>query len=320
MQRYKRFLEGDESRIDDRGCSFLQNSTYEEVIHSFQIADYDELSIGLTELISEFSLTIPIGFEPSIIRYNITSDKFIATERFINKEADIKSWENLSMDGFEHINAYVSMRRPFFKCFTIDVPMAQDKRIREVSITLNTSIFEYGTSPSQFFFYLTYPNQLLSTTMGSRKKLTAKDFDSQYKFTIQLGPMKVVKKRDKPGDHCNENWKNHDEMHLHHIIKTIGCNPTYWKVTSSYPNCSSPEHLYAINEQLGKEDSFMPPCRKVAQIQRTIEGQSPCRWVCRGDPYLKLIFFLDQEVYYEEIVLSPSYSLQSLVGNAGMLE
>ena len=319
MARYKRFLEGDKKRIKDNGCSLLQNNTYEQLVHAFRAADYDDLTIGLSELISEFSITIPIGFEPSVIRYNITSDKFIATEQFINKEAAIKSWQNHSMEGFEFVDAYVSMRRSFFKCFTFDIPRAQDIRIREVSITLNTSIFEYGTSPSQFFFYLTYPNQLFSTTMGSRNKLSAKDATSQYKFTIELGPMKVVKRRDKDRDRCNIKLKNHDNLHLEHIIEKVGCNPTYWKIPSTYPNCSTPEQLDAINEQLGREDNFMPPCRSVAQIQKTVEGQSPCRWFCQGDPYLKLLFFLDQEVYYEEIVLMPSYSLQSLVGNAGKM-
>ena len=132
------FLEGAKDRLS--GCSLLENNTYDQLIHSFQIADYDELSIGLTDLISQFSITIPINLDVMLIEYNITNDMFIANDLYRDDGyANIKSWQLHSMDGWKYIKSYVSARRSNNKCFTIDLPMVQGVQIRQVHIRLNTS-------------------------------------------------------------------------------------------------------------------------------------------------------------------------------------
>ena len=313
------FLEGAKDRLS--GCSLLENNTYDQLIHSFQIADYDELSIGLTDLISQFSITIPINLDVMLIEYNITNDMFIANDLYRDDGyANIKSWQLHSMDGWKYIKAYVSARRSHHKCFTIDLPMVQGIQIRQVQIRLNTS--GSFSTPDRFSIYLTYPNQLISTLIRGKEQLSGKGTNTfeQLRYTIKVGPMKVFKRRDKRGERCNENWKTHDEMHLNHIIEKVGCNPTYWKLASTSPNCSTPEQLFDIIEALHTEASYMTPCRSIVQIQKSIDGFSPCRWACQGDPYIDLIFYLDRETYYEEILLSPSYTFQSLVGNAGIMD
>jgi hypothetical protein len=98
-----------------------------------------------------------------------SDDNLILNERDV---ANVEKWDDFTywrkrLLKFKSIKPYISTRQPLYKCYTLDVPMIEQVKIREISMRLNTSIFWYGLSPSQFHFYLTYPKQFLRIPLGN---------------------------------------------------------------------------------------------------------------------------------------------------------
>ena len=313
-QVYVMLLYGDKKTLMD---SNLPNNTYEELLLGLHEIDYDEVTTRLGDIVSKFYITIPIHSEDvRRLYYHVSSD-----DNLILNETDVEKWEDFTywrkrLFGFKSITPYISSRQPFSKCYTLDVPMIEKVQIREISITLNTSIFAYGLSPSQFYFYLTYPNQFLSTPLGNRIALPVKHAQC-YKFEIHLGPIKVLRRRNKKQERCNDDWRDHDRKHLKAVFEKIGCNPKHWNIPSHLPNCSTPQQYTDFRAELYENDEiFMPPCRSIARLTKEKVGTTPSWFVC-SESWLKLKVYLDEQSYYEELILLPAYSFQSLIGNAG---
>jgi hypothetical protein len=140
-----------------------------------------------------------------------------------------------------------------------------------------------------------------------------------YTFEIHLGPIKVLRRRDKRNERCNDDWQHHDEKQLRAVFEKVGCNPRHWKIPSDLPNCSTPEQYADFSAELHKnEEVCMPPCRSIAEVSKEKVGTTP-NWLSCRKTWLKLKVYLDEQSYYQELILLPAYSLQSLIGNAGRI-
>ena len=257
----------------------MRNNTYEQLLHGIQKIDYDGVTTGLADIISDFYITIPVHFQQlDYLNYYVKNNVLTANEHAIERMAKNKYWKDYSVEEFRYIKTYVSARQAYHKCFTFDVPMKEGLEIREISIQLNTSIFQHGLFPNQFYFYLTYPKQFLRTSIGSRINLPFTRPVDCFKFKIYVGAMKVFRRRDKSSSRCNTAWERHDEIQNNHILQEAGCNPTHWKISSKLPNCSSPKQYLKITNALYKWGEFMPPCRSVEQIMKmcTKIRSKPC--------------------------------------------
>ena len=159
----------------------------------------------------------------------------------------------------------------------------------------------------------------MHASLGNRIHIPMETNARCYKFEIHLGSMKVFKRRDKTKIPCNQDWRHQDEKQFHHIIEKVGCNPKYKNLRSQLPYCTFPKQYLELNKQLSQKDAFMPPCRSIEKLAKRTKGTDMWR-SCITEPersYLDLEFYLDEEIFYEEVILSSAYTLQSLVGNAG---
>ena len=282
-----------------------------ELLESLEKIDYDDVTINLKDIISEFKISIPIHFDSlDQLSYDVVNESLV-----LNKTA---SWQSQSLTKFNYINPYISARRYNRKCFTFDVPVQHGIQIREIKIRLNPSIFLWGLDLSQIYTTLTYPKQFLWSSRGNQIDLPDQRRAQCYKFKIKMGHMEVFKRRDKRSKRCNADWKNHDEHQLNDILSNVGCNPKHWKIQSSLPTCHRIDQYAKLNEKLYKKDGYMPPCRSIEKLSKITEGTDlGWRGCCRGCSYLDLRFYFDGDILYKEIILDPAYSTQSLIGNAG---
>jgi hypothetical protein len=320
IQTYKDFIRG-EQEIWSNIRLLFPNNTEEEVLLGLQEIDYDEVTTGLRDIISEFYITLPIDSEDlSRLNYDVRSD-----DQLILNENDIATWDDFTywkkrLFEFKSITSYISTRQPYYKCYTIDAPMIEKVKIREISMRLNTSIFSYGLSSSQFHFYLTYPKQFLRTPLGNRIALPLQIKNAQcYKLEIHLGPIKVLRRRDKRKEPCNEDLKHHDEKQLNAVFEKTGCKPRHWKIPSALPNFSIPKQYSDFNDKFNNRDeNFMAPCRSIEKLAKEKVGTAPGWMSCRKT-WLDLKVYLDGESYYEEVIFLPAYTFQSLIGNTGRI-
>ena len=300
QQTYRSLLEG------NRRGGVAQLDKFRQSIASI---DYDEVTIGFKHIIDKFYIKVTVDVEHiDVFNYNVVNSSGLALN------VSDSSYTKL-LSEFNHIEAYMSVRQPNLKCFTLDVPFAKGIDIREVGMRLNASIFPWGFSPSQMYFTLTYPQQILRTSLGNRIKMPERRSVQCYQFKIHVGSMEVFKRRNKENEKCNKDWTNHDSKHLRHVIETVGCQPKHWKTDSVRPHCTSPEQYNRINNEIYKKDGFMPPCRSVETLSKITQGFYPR--ICGSYSYLDLSVYLDEESHYKEIVLVPAYTFQSLIGNAG---
>ena len=180
-------------------------------------------------------------------------------------------------------------------------PTSSKVKIREMRILLNSFSFNSEkVIPGTFHFHLTYPNQVMRSLInhGSRIKLPIERQATCYKSEIQIGAMKVFRRRDKPHERCSEDWKHHGQNHMKSIIQKVGCKPINWKIFSNFVNCSTPEQYHKIKNELFDDDGFMPPCRSIETVVKTTKGKTDWR-ISLPENFLDLKLFLDKQRHYE---------------------
>jgi hypothetical protein len=129
----------------------------------------------------------------------------------------------------------------------------------------------------------------------------------------------VLRRRDKRNERCNDDWQHHDEKQLRAVFEKVGCNPRHWKIPSTLPNCSTTKQYSDFNDEFNKRnENFMAPCRSIEKLAKEKVGTIPNPVTCRKT-WLDLKVYLDAETYYEEVILLPAYTFQSLVGNSGRI-
>ena len=292
------------------------NITYDQWLQTLQLVDYDKLTTTFEDLLTDFYITFPLTDDHNkLLSYDMENGSLVANENDIEILKNDSQFS--SIHGLKRIKTYVSNRGAYRKCLTIDVPLAKDVSLREIGMSFNTSSFQSEkVSPGQFFFYLTYPKQFLRAPFGSGIKLALDRAVNCYKFEIHVGYMRVFRRRNKKRAPCNPEWNRHDEKHLTHVSRKVGCNPRHWKMSSDLPFCTISEEFAEIKKELFKKNGFMPPCRSIETILKTTKGNTDWR-MCLRNSFFDLKIFLDEQSHYEEVFLYPSYSLQTLVGNAG---
>ena len=297
----------------------IRRAKLEKLVQRLQIIDYDDVTINMKDIIAQFEVRQTINSRSlNTFEYNVVRNSELVLNKFVIVSSVSEQTISQPLKGFSFVNAYVSNRQSDVKCFTFDVPYERGIEIKDVRMRLNASIFDWKLSPSQTYFTLTYPHQLLRTSLGNRIHLSIKRSPLCYKFEVYVGSMEVFRRRDKTSARCNEDWRRHDVHHLENIIENVGCNPTHWKLKSRLPNCSTIDQYVKANKQMYQKSGYMPPCRSIEKLARVTKG-TDLGLLCSFDsyPYLDLIFYFDEESLYKEIVLAPAYTFQSLIGNAG---
>ena len=312
IKAFNNFINGDGQALRNNGL-LLKNS-YTKLMRSLLELDYDKMTVGIDDLISKFEITIPVNIQKvDSLVYNMTTDYFELNE--------LESLLSQSYDEFKVLKTYVSARFSNYKCFSLDIPIRKQVQVRKIALHLNASVFPFGLSPTQFYFTLTYPKQFMHASQGKQIRIPPGNRARCYKFEVFVGSMKVFRRRDRSISRCNIDWRHHDEQQLKHIFDQVGCNPKHWKIESHLPHCTTPEQFLELNYQLQKKDGYMPPCRSIEKLSKRTLGKEMWRECLssRSKSYLDLQFYLDEESFYEEVILSPAYSLQNLVGNSGKI-
>ena len=333
LSSYMQFLRGtlEFSMRNDSYSSQLRsfNVSRDQLLHEFQKIDYDQITVSLEELLTDFHITFPFTDRiENSLNYYFLNGSLVGDKDIIKALLDLQNvtqWEEKSIHALERVEAYVSLREADRKCFTFNIPMAIGIEMREIGIKLNVSsshgkYHEYpgGISPGRFLVFLTYPNQFLREPIGGGIKPKIKRRGDCYKLEIHIGYMRIIRRRDKKSAPCNPEWRNHDRKHLEYITSKVGCCPRHWKVQSELPHCTNELQLAEIKRELIKINGFMPPCRSMETLLKTTEGTTDWKICLFGkNKFFDLKVWLDEQRRYEEVFLFRSYSLQTLVGNSG---
>ena len=279
--------------------------------------DYDNVTYKLEDLIDQFEIILPPlenDGEEDDIKWSAKGDSLIRKE--LDSGESIKSYNTVT-----RIDTTSQIVDPHTKCFTFDMPYIQDIKMKFLLININASVFPSNPikpEHEEFKIIFSYPNQLLQSRQKNQVIHDRKVSSTKcYRLDTYLGSMEVIRRRNKLGSRCNENWQNQDEDDLKNIMNKIGCNPKYWKMPSELPYCSNHTQYKAAIDELWRMSNSIPPCKSIEKLsQITYEFDQSGH--CHGDHnQLMLRILFNRETMYKEIRLVRAFNMQSLIGNAG---
>ena len=280
--------------------SGYQNIDWES---SFSEIDYDNVSIDVMNHLTS-------------IKFNLLNNDNLAW--YVENNTHMSSYHDSSVyDIVETPKVYVSYRRSYRKCFTINIPFIPKRRIYYMQMNIRDSIFRNGIRPTEkdFFIAMHYPFQFMRSYLLSRVYWEPWIHQTNcYELKVRVGSMEVLRRRNKYHAPCNEDLEEHDIFALTRIIERVGCQPKHWKVGSDLPHCKTKSQYDKAERMLEDVEETLPPCTSIERLITYADGKN-----CEQRGNFRLIFYF-QEPLYKEINVLRAYGFQSLVGNAGSLK
>ena len=164
----------------------------------------------------------------------------------------------------------------FYNCYGLSVP--HDRNIEFFYFLANSNIFPSGFRPAKYSLMaiLHYPNQMLySSKMVKYAWPQDRQQQDIYAMRFKMRKVEVLRRRQKRGIGCNENWKEYDSMVIKSHINKIGCRPVY--IDSSFqgpniPNCSTKEEMHKARFTVRTDGyGIPPPCTSMEEISYEYE-------------------------------------------------
>ena len=247
LSLYIKFLHGEEFN------SRLLNIDYQSVIKN--ISDYIEQDgVG-------FRNGSRLWFHPNYA----TSSEFL-----YQRHADYRT----SLTRVSSIAVFYDDR--FYNCYGLSIP--HDRNIEFFYFLANSNIFPSGFRPAKYSLMaiLHYPNQMLySSKMVKFAWPQDRQKKDSYAMRFKMRKVEVLRRRQKRGIGCNEDWKQYDSTVIKSHIKNIGCRPIY--IDSSFqgpnvPNCTTKEQMYKARFTVRTDGyGIPPPCTSMEEISYEYE-------------------------------------------------
>lgn len=322
----KKLQKYDENLTIEGYTNFLgRNDIFRESIYSSSDSnimdqiDYDDVTLHIKDYLTK---VLVVFLSNDFVNYDIIS--YTMQNASLAPDIQINQAE---YQDLPEINYYVSARHHLYKCFTFDAPFVQGRFINNFELDISASIFPDNkvhptTSTGDYFVTFGYPNQLIRSIV--RNKVIIKNPNLSTSCFLQetmIGSIEALKRRDKSGLACNPDWMDHDEYVLKDIATRVGCNPRHWKLSLDLKNCSQQEQYVSITEEFNRLKASIPPCKSIERLSQTTyetDWDSKCAFIPPYIGTLMLKIDFHRETMYKEISLVRAYTLQNLVGNAGI--
>ena len=179
-----------------------------------------------------------------------------------------------------HNCPYVSLRTNFvglwfslfYKCFGVEVKREYAKQVKQVSVEFKASLGNelsqikaktFTTSPT--FVTFNYPQQFLKFSEAI-EYIWPNSVSAPSIGLFLITSIEVLKRRNKPNEHCLVDWTHFDGLVLHKHLKTVGCSAPYQK--THLPVCTSQDKLqesqYEATEV--RKKYYPEPCQEISNI------------------------------------------------------
>ena len=286
---------------------FLSGNDYRSWNSSFSDIDYDNVSINFLDYLKYVEINL---LNNDNLIWNVENN----TQLVDNHDT---IWLNYSKVKPPQI--YVSARLHNKKCFTLNIPFVENKRIYSVEMSVDKDIFPNGIilpEREDFFITMHYPFQVTRSYVLSRVSWESSIVETDcFQLKVRVGSTEVLNRRNKYADPCSDDLEAHDNITFLRMMEDMGCSPSHWKMESNLQNCSNLEQYKQMRALLQNAEEHLPPCKSIERLITTAVG-SECAQRYRN---LRLKFYF-QEPLYKQINVLRAYGFQSLVGNAGEID
>ena len=300
------------SNFTDEYSSYLTGDYWDDQM--LQV-DYDEVTFDINEYLLGLVMYTTDWRHINEEEY-FGYDHTVYTKSSVNtSEEDI--WPDGQVPKFN-----TSYRGPSQKCWTVDIPYMPRKNVWTFSAIFDSSIFPNGVRPGFYDFGVKvhYPGQLIRHQM---QKYIWKDRDANSSdwltMRFKMQKVEVIRNRETAKQSCNVNWTNDDESIMLEKIKTVGCKPSYWKVDTEIPTCTSQKEMKMF--AAFNTSHYKPPCKSIQNILYSYEEKESLEdlafgWGNDADKIFQVLLQFTDGTYME-IQQVRGYGLGDAVGDIG---
>ena len=274
---------------------------------SFSDINYDNVSIKILDYLKYVKVNL------------LNNDNLVWNVESNTQLVDNHDTIRLNYSMVKSPEIYVSARMHNKKCFTMNIPFVENKRIYSVKMKIDKDIFPSGIihlDRKDFFITMHYPFQVRRSYVLSRVNWESSIEETDcFQLNVFVGSTEVLKRRNKYTDPCSDDLKAYDNITFFRMMEDMGCSPSHWKMESDLQNCSNLKQYQKMHALLKDAEEHLPPCKSIERLITTAVG-SKCD---QGYRDLRLKFYF-QEPLYKQINVLRAYGFQSLVGNAGKID
>ena len=180
----------------------------------------------------------------------------------------------------------VSSKSSDEKCFTINIPYAENEYLKTINIKIGKKLFEETEAPGylkaikgNFYVAFHYPSQFLTSSIRSSiVPYNIRSVRSESgkkgplnKIMITIEQMESLRRRDKRNEHCKTAWRRHDDAFRKHLIQDIGCKPHHWNHKGlEFKNCTNKKKMAKFDnkfhEKIAGANSYTKPCLTIEKM------------------------------------------------------
>ena len=126
------------------------------------------------------------------------------------------------------------------KCFSMDMPFIDSRKIHHAVIKFNASIFKDGINPTGGQNNMNNDSfKLQAQRRWPKRDKRDKNQLKSYRTIFRVGNIEVLQYRKKYSKPCNYEPADYDQQTIQWITNTMGCELQFWNLTSQLPLCSS---------------------------------------------------------------------------------
>ena len=223
------------------------------------------------------------------------------------------------------------------RCWTFKLPYMPMGKIVQYGVIVNSSIFWRRMRPWNKYFEirLSYPGQQL-TPPSVKSNWGNRELRKPYTMNFEVQNMVVMKRRNKPKESCEADWRKNDNVLIKKTLEDVKCSLPHWNMNSTLPPCK--EHqLRRLQTKFHQIHHNIPPCQAIEKIFYSYDEKAQLDDIASklkylGENWVNLsggkeselqrrsmfqVMLTFQGSTYTEITQIKAYDVQTLIGNAG---
>ena len=182
----------------------------------------------------------------------------------------------------------------FYKCFSPVIP--PDKNIRKFSLLVSNEVFPNGLRPTRYGLrtFVHLPKALLISLPTEQFLWPKRSSNENYVMNFEVEEVEILRKRNKGGTTCYENWREYDDWIVKLHRNTVMCNNPYQTKNDDLPLCTRKDQMLRSRYYLDAvtRNEHILPCKtmegvRVKSYDHSLVGT---QWEGNGEFWLDLEF------------------------------
>ena len=197
----------------------------------------------------------------------------------------------------------------FSKCFGFEVNRKNSNDVWGLTLSFKNTLKEALEEVGKAYAIFNYPNQQLRISWMEKEIWNNSTTSTNPTFFI-ISSMEVIKRRNKRGNPCFENWRSYDDSVMIKNIEKVGCKAPYHFIIDEISTCRTQQELKNSAIPMRIAYDFPPPCNEISSFNYRIHTRKDKKY---GEFQITVTF----PSWTKIISQSQAIGIHALIGNIG---